>query len=312
MKSQNTKITHRDMEVFDILKLLPLTTTQIFRISQAFSFPFPSERVVYRRMQKLASGGLARRFYFAFPSSGRNPLYWRLTNKSFQLTSEANQLTQKHRRSVASIGVSLHFHSHQLSEFLICLLLSAKKSAVDLQELKVESPISLGNDGESIIPDASFAFAAPDGGEFRFFVELDTGTERVATLQRVPSSIQKKLEFYERLRQQSTEPFRVLFVTTSSERRATNILRFSDRMSTNPTSRLIYAAHLPRLLQQNNCVTGQAFLDHKQRPVRLIRKPTYCKLQTSSSVEERAFAYLNHRSYRQRRKNNTSEVQFKR
>lgn len=288
------QLTHRDEQTLFALQKLPLTSQQLYRLSQTFSHSFPSERVLRRRMRRLEEEGMARRFYYAFPSDGRNPAYWRLTRRSFRLINGLTGEAPLPRRSFFSpMGVSLHFHSHRTSEIVVELLVQAYRNGIAVGELSVESNLTL-NDGEWLTPDAKLILLTPDGRLLRFMIEVDTGTERVATLQKIPSSIQKKLEFYERYRRCSSEPFRVLFVTTSSKQRALNILRFGACLSHNQSAQSIYAAFLPDVLEATDCLTEQVFSNHRLDPVSLVTPKRFCPVMPGT---KRIMAHLSQKEF---------------
>ena len=192
------QLTHRDEQSLLALQKLPLTSQQLFRLSETFTTPFPSERVLRRRMQRLAEEGMVRRFFYAFPTNGRNPTYWRLTRASFRLINGLTGQDPLPRRSLFSpMGVSLHFHTHSVAEVVVRMLIDSHRNGVNVEDLQVETALNLGS-GDQIVPDAIMELRCSEGRSYRFFLELDTASERIATLQRLPSSIQKKLEFYER------------------------------------------------------------------------------------------------------------------
>ena len=274
MRGMPLQLTDRDHEALGALQQLPLTSDQLFRLSQTFQTPFPSERVLRRRMQRLAEEGMVRRFFFAFPSNGRNPAYWRLTRGAFRLINQLSGTSPLPRRSMfGAMGVSLHFHTNRLCEVVVNMLIAAHREVVVVQSLNLESHLAIDSD-HWITPDATLELQTSDGRNYTFFVELDTATERIATRQRLPSSIQKKLEQYERYRKTCSEQFRVLFVTTSSQQRATNILRFSDTLTNNRAACCVYATHLPRLVESSNCLLDQVFEDHQLNAVSLVRPRT--------------------------------------
>ena len=265
--SMNIQITNRDLDVFRSLEKLPFTTDQLLRFSQTFKQQFACQRILERRLKRLTEDGLLRRCYFAFPKQGRNPSYWRLTRKSHSLIHPTESKAK--RSQFLPIGVSLHFHSHNLNEFLLRLLLAASEGGLYTTRIDVEKSLEF-DDQFSITPDAMIELAAKRRS-FKFFVELDTATERVETDQRIPSSIQKKLETYERYRLTAGNSFRVLFVTTSSQQRAKNILQFANGVRSNPAGELVYATHLPSVLQCSNCLTEPVFQNHQGQPVSIVR-----------------------------------------
>ncbi len=268
LSAMNIQITLRDLEIFRLLKKLPLTTDQMFRLSASFHQPFNCQRILQRRLKRLADNGLLKRYYFAFARQGRSPAYWRLTRSAFRLISSTSK--EPKRTMFSPIGVSLHFHSYHLNEFLICVLLAAFEKEVLVEEFNIECSLDV-DAASSITPDATICFQTPNARSYRFFVELDTASERMATNQRIPSSIQKKLEAYERYHQKVGNSFRVLFLTTSSESRANNILAFANGFRENPASELVYAAYLPNILSNSNCLFDKLFRNHRGSLVGLLR-----------------------------------------
>ena len=291
------QLTHRDHNTLSALQKLPLTSAQLFRLSETFNQSFPSERVLRRRMLRLKEEGMVRRFFFAFPSDGRNPAYWRLTRRAFRLINQLSGSDPLPRRSMfAAMGVSLHFHTHRLNEVVVALLVAAHRDGFHVDKLELETSLTIDIDN-SAIPDATLELLASDGRKYRFFVELDTASERIATQQRLPSSIQKKLEFYERYRKKDVQPFRVLFVTTSSHRRATNILKFSNSLSHNRAAKLVIAAHLPNVLGADDCLVDKVFQNHQLQDTALVRKPRFCRLHPIFDSNERTYEDLNRKEF---------------
>jgi len=287
------QLTHRDEQSLFALQKLPLTSLQLFRLSQTFANPFPSERVLRRRMQRLAEEGMVRRFFYAFPKNGRNPAYWRLTRASFRLLNGLTGQDPLPRRSFfLPMGVSLHFHTHSVAEVAVKLLVDAYRNGIEVEDLKVESGLDLG-DGTQITPDASLVLRCSEGKRYSFHLELDTASERVATMQRLPSSIQKKLEFYERYRRSNNESFRVLFVTTSSKQRALNILRFGAKLTNNFSAQSTYGSYFPELLTSMDSVTEPQFLNHRLEPTQLVRKPRIFRLGQTIVGCDRIITQLN-------------------
>jgi len=291
------QLTHRDEQTLLALQKLPLTSQQLFELSETFSNSFPSERVLRRRMQRLGEEGMVRRFFYAFPANGRNPAYWRLTRTSFRLLNGLTGQDPLPRRSFFSpMGVSLHFHTHSVAQVVVRLLVDAYRNGTGVEDLQVEAGLAIG-EGEQIVPDVTLTLRCGEGKQYLFFLELDTASERVSTLQRLPSSIQKKLEFYERYRRLSREAFRVLFITTSSKQRALNILRFGAGLTNNYSAQSIYASFLPDLLSSNDSVTDHAFINHRLEATQLIRKPRFCQLGATDSRRDRIIAKLSQREF---------------
>ena len=291
------QLTHRDEQTLLALQKLPLTGKQLFQLSETFPVPFSSERVLRRRMQRLAEEGMARRFFYAFPTNGRNPAYWRLTRASFRLLNGLTGQDPLPRKSFFSpMGVRLHFHNHAVAQVVVRLLVDAHRNSIEIEDLQIETSLAV-MDGEQIVPDATLVLRTSEGKHFRFYLELDTGSARVSTLQKLPTSIQKKLEFYERYRRSNNDSFRVLFVTTSSKQRALNILRFGAGLINNYSSQSIYASFFPELLAAKDSVTERAFLNHRLEPIQLVRKPRFCQLGPVVAGRDRIIAQLSQKEF---------------
>ena len=239
-----------------------------------------------------------RRFHYAFPSEGRNPAYWRLTRRSYRLINGLSGCDPLPRRSFFSpMGVSLHFHSHHLADVVVKLLIQAQLNGLEVAELSVETSLLL-DDEHWLVPDATLSLFAPDGRQYRFFIELDTASERVSTQQRIPSSIQKKLFFYERYRQSNTNPFRVLFVTTSSKQRALNILRFGSKLTNNRAAQSVYTAHFPDVMNADDCLQQKVFRNFRLEAIPLVVPIQRCRINTAVPGTERIVAQLSQKEYR--------------
>jgi hypothetical protein len=93
------------------------------------------------------------------------------------------------------------------------------------------------------------------------------------------------------------ESFRVLFVCTSSKQRALNILNFGAGLTNNHSAQSIYAAHLPDVLDSEDCLTDGVFHNHRLEPTRLVatRKPK--RASSPLSRKERIIAELNEKEF---------------
>lgn len=63
-----TVLTARDLDLLTALDRCPLTADQTVKLSRTFSLPFPGDRLLRRRMTKLAQSGLVRRATYTAPS----------------------------------------------------------------------------------------------------------------------------------------------------------------------------------------------------------------------------------------------------
>ena len=89
----------------------------------------------------------------------------------------------------------------------------------------------------------------------------------------------------------------MLFVTTSSKRRALNILRFGAGLTNNFSAQMIYAAHLPEVLSSEDSITKMAFYNHCLEPIQLVRKPRYCQLGNPDVEKSGVIAQLSQKEF---------------
>lgn len=265
------QVQDRDLELLGILEQLPLTTEQLLTASPLLSKPFNHIRVLRRRLNLLEKQGLLRPYRFAIPTSGRNPYYWRLTRVGYRLLHEltpSDPLPSRYR--FTAIPVSLHKHTLHLNKVVVKFLLNAQQHGLSVSRFRIEKTISIPDDDRVIVPDAELELLSSDGRRYTYFIELDTGSERISTLQTIPASIQKKLEFYE-LYRRSGKQFRTVFVTTSSERRAVNILKFCEGMTHNDAAHRVYASFFKTFMDSTDCLfDDQVFMNHNLNRVPLV------------------------------------------
>src|SRR5207244_6242988 len=112
-----------------------------------------------------------------------------------------------------------------------------------------------------------------DDRTFRYFVELDNGTEAVRSATNL-DTWQKKIAFYERMQDRQTQRFRVLAVTTGQARRLQNILDCAASTARNPRRSLVYGVTLADFVADAEPLTSGCFLDHRGQNAALIPLPS--------------------------------------
>src|SRR5205085_3552699 len=108
-------------------------------------------------------------------------------------------------------------------DFLVHLFVCAWREKVTVEHFHRENTLTLQLGEQRLLPDCAFELTGPDGGPFRFFVEIDAGTESIRS-QASLDTWQRKIAFYERYQDSRVERFRVLAVTTGGPQRLSNIL----------------------------------------------------------------------------------------
>ena len=98
---------------------------------------------------------------------------------------------------------------------------------------------------------------------------MDCGTEPVNS-SRNRESLARKIRAYDRWSQLSQDPFRVLFVFTSSRERMDHFLDLAYQIMSPPYTRSLFlATMLPGPSTQQNIVCDTVFLNHAKRPYAL-------------------------------------------
>jgi hypothetical protein len=160
-------------------------------------------------------------------------------------------------------------HTRALADFIVHTVVCAHRGDVLIGEFWRENELRLESQSESLYPDCAFQLLAPGDRTFTFYVELDNGTQSVQS-PKDRESWERKIRFYERLRDSSGTRFRVLVVSTHSQQRLAHILKTAAALARNPDRSLVYAAGLGEYLAQGEPLTTPCFLDHLGRHVSLV------------------------------------------
>lgn len=271
-KSPALKIGPRDEELLAALDHSPFTPAQLLALSQTFGQPFPDEHTVRRRLRQLALRGLVRSFPYAVASLGRSPSYYKLTPLGYRhLYGVTASLPS--RRYFEAIADAHHHHTQALSEFLVHLFVSARKSGVAVRSFARENSVTLETPTFTLRPDCAFQLVTDAGRTLNFVVELDNGTERVRS-QLDTESIERKIRGYDQHQgsMEAYDPARyvVVFVTTRSQVRLHGMLDAAGRLMCNPQRRLFVGVALADFLASDNPLFAACFQDAHGRRTALV------------------------------------------
>ena len=256
------QITPRDREMLAALDYGPLTGRQLEKLSDTWAEPFPSARMVRERLQRMAEAKLVKPHYYAVIRSIKPENYYVLTRRGYQLVHgpDSEPPTKGYCSPVTLVR---QCHQQALSDFIVHTAVGAHRSGTNLTGFRRENTIRLDAGGKSVYPDCSFLLAAKDE-TFRFFAEIDTGSERVRS-DKDTDSIERKLRTYDAF--QTVKPgtrFRVLFVCLQNSRdRMLHILETAARVISDPNRTLFYGITLTDYLTTLYPVTSPRFLDHR-------------------------------------------------
>jgi hypothetical protein len=257
-------VTHRDLDLFRALARGPLTVRQVLKLSQTFSAPFPSTRRLQRRLHTLALAGLLRQWWYATEGPGGSA-YYTLSPESARLLAGDEEPPA---RTYSPIGISRQFHTQRLQEFLVHTSAAAHRAGIAFTDFSPENALELEVGEKRLFPDAAFSLIVPGLPVLRYFVEIDTGTEPIHS-EKPRDSFQKKLQFYEELRD-TGERFRVLGIVTSSPARVDHIIAAAARLARQPGRTVFFGIHLDDYLAQENPLHQPQFRNHRGESIALV------------------------------------------
>jgi hypothetical protein len=163
----------------------------------------------------------------------------------------------------APVAVARHHHTHSLAEFLVTTAVAAHQHGFRLYDVHPENTLMLDINGESLIPDTRFDLVGPDS-RFRYLIELDCSTETIRSAKH-DDTIHRKLRLHDAHQDHSDERHRVVFVTTRSRERVTNILDAAVTAVRNIDRTLFLGIHLPDYLDASDPVGESLLADHRGR-----------------------------------------------
>lgn len=281
--SPGWQITPRDRELLASLALAPFTARQLRKLSQTWSEGFSSARLVRERLQRLTAAKLVNPHRYAILRPGQPENYYVLSREGYELVHGPD--SEPSTKGVLSpVALGRQPHQQALSDFIVHTAWGAHESGLGLAGLYRENTIRLDAAGKSVLPDCSFLLTR-GREQFRFFVEIDNGTERVRS-QKDCESIERKIRTYDAF--QDLRPdhrFRVIFVSAQNSRdRLLNILETAAKVIRDPNRTLFYGITLANYLTTHLPVTSPRFLDHRGQRQPLIPDVQVASLRSRTAL----------------------------
>lgn len=285
-KTLHIRIGPRDIDLLQNIDRCPMTTEQLFQLSVASGRPFRSLPDLRRRLRQLKVAKMLNCWPYAIATTGRSPLYFKLTREGFRfLYGEDYPLPR--RRHFESISPGHHHHTLSLSSLLVHLVTHAAKHGHTIENYARENSVKLTAAPFVIYPDGAFVLRRNDGKAFPFCIELDNGTERVRSKQDV-ECIERKLRGYDAHQSQfatfDADRYVVLLVTTRSKQRLDNMLSLASGIMSQPQRTVFIGASLDALLKVDPFETA-VFEDHRSLKRMLIPMTTNRKKRQSIQHE---------------------------
>lgn len=153
-----------------------------------------------------------------------------------------------------------------------------------------ENTVQLTVDGDTVFPDASFVLQQ-DGEPFRYFLEMDTGSESIVSPKKSADSIERKIRIYEAFQDAHPQTrFRVLFVSArNSAQRLGHVLDVAGRIARDPNRTVFYCITLKQYLANKFPVTSPIFIDHRRGRQSLVPDIGLAKLRSNALSRRPAF-----------------------
>jgi hypothetical protein len=264
--SPRLHITDRDLELLGAIELHPLTSEQILRLGSTFRQPFTQLRLLQRRLKRIADSGFIRSWPYS-TTTGASPHYFKLSRTGFRLLHGEHEPLPT-RRYFEAIAAGHHHHTRCLGQVLVHVLTSIVGSSTVLHNFTRENYRRIETDGFTLFPDCTFQLSLASGHTFRYFVELDNGTERVRS-EIYTESIERKIRGYDAYQSQfdALDPLRpvVLFITTRSSERTRHILDAARQTMRNPNRTVFLATDMRTFLSAVDPISGVCLTDNRGR-----------------------------------------------
>jgi len=263
-------MTARDREILIALDYSPLTARQLQYLSSSWAWPFTSLRKTRERLLELKDLGILAIERYAALAPGQPENYYLLTRAGYaQLRGPDERPPTK--GYFAPIAISRQAHTKALADFLVQTQVGAHRSGLEFTDYYRENTLKLTAAGESVYPDAAFVLVAPDRRQYRYFVEIDFGTERLRS-SLSDATWERKARVYDRYQEDHRQArFRVLAIAArNSQARLTNILAAASGQQGNPERSLFLATTLGDFLAEPAPITAQLFRDHRGQRQALV------------------------------------------
>lgn len=264
-------LTERDELLLRALARCPLTCQQLLQLSRTFPQPFPSIGRLRVRLRMLASRRrlippLIRQWEYA--TTAYNPLtYYTLTRLGCQaFFGPEEPVRDAYTRPVA---FARQPHTQALADFIVHTQIAAHAAGVSVMNTARENTLRLDVGAECLYPDDTFELQTADAAAFRFFTELDNGTEPVVSA-KDRDNWERKLRLYLAHAIRTGTQFRVLVVSTNRGERLEHILALAAAVIGQRRRSLCCGIRLPAYLAEEQAVTAPCFRDNRGEMVALL------------------------------------------
>lgn len=173
------------------------------------------------------------------------------------------------KRIGKSIALARQPHTRALADFLVHALVAAHLSGVEVVPVAPENSVCLHLGEDCLFPDATIQVRGADGRTYQFYIEVDNGSQSITSSHDL-ECWQRKLRFYEGLRADTGQQFRVLIVSTRSDVRLTHLLGTAAALARVPARSLWYGATLEKYLASIDPLFAPCWRNHRGEAVALL------------------------------------------
>lgn len=290
MATENlVKFTGRDRCLLGSLSFSPFTSRQLLTLSSTFAQPFTNDRYLRARMQILESRGLVRSFAYSTPSPGVSQ-YYKLSSAGYRFYYGPSAPLPS-RAFFNPVSDALQEHTQAIAAFLTETIAAAHHASFVFTEFSPENGCVLESAGQKLMPDCRFALEDRRGRRYRFYVEIDAGTERLQSTKDI-DSLERKARIYEQHQAECYRDcrYRVLFLALRGSRRVSQFLDLAAQQQSDPNRTVFYGAYLNDYLQSPDRLFSQLFRTTGSQTVSLL--PTKLATKAAGPQPMRAIARL--------------------
>ena len=301
------QLTPRDLELFESLYRDPKTVEQLFRESQAWSYPFGSLGRLQTRLRGLCrqvdarhrtmQAGFIQRWRYHAATGGASPYYYKLTRDGYAAVfGEETSLPTK--RFLDPLSPAREAHAQALADCNVHTFVAARRAGVSVRNFhpdgvyvarlqEDDNAAEQGSRRDTVIPDSAFDLVPPSGQTWTLLQELDRSTEPKTAAMPRHKSWEETIRRYEKLHYLLDglgQRFRVFLFCTESWTRVRSLLELAASLVENPKRRIFYGIYLPDYLSEPDALTKPIFLDQNLQPSAMLPASEVVFLQKVDAV----------------------------
>jgi len=268
---RNIQWQQRDDCIAESLFRTPAITEQLLYVSQTWQQPFGSLRRVQERLADLIEAGWVQQHRYRTSSKIGGSFYYQLTLAGYRTWLGDDRARPPTERFFYERSDTRHRHTYALSQYISHLMVVAHRRGFTIEDYWPEGAVSLTHGEETVEPDGYYSLVSPAGRRFPQYLEVDRSTKRCTTKVGYDKTWSKCNRVYDGCQNFAhQERYRVVTVTTQSQRRVNNILGQFGLETSNYNRQLYLGIYLDDFLQEDDALCHPIFADHRRTRVSLV------------------------------------------